>query len=86
MQWHPELLNNADPNILTVLVGNKADQLNHRNVTKEEADSFAMKSSMYHLETSACDDSECEATVDEVFQHLLKSIPCQIMQANEEMA
>ena len=51
--WLEELQNNADENIIIMLVGNKKDQAHLRAVTTEEARSFAEQKNLSFIETSA---------------------------------
>merc|ERR1712216_624834 len=51
--WLAELQNNADPNIVVMLVGNKSDLRHLRDVKTEEAREFAEKHNLSFIETSA---------------------------------
>ena len=65
--WLAELRNNADPNIVVMLVGNKSDLRHLRDVTTEEAREFAEKHNLSFIETSALGGEN----VDKAFQNIL---------------
>jgi len=52
-QWLTEARQNADPELVITLVGNKADKMAERQVSYEEGHSFAHRYGLYFLETSA---------------------------------
>lgn len=52
-QWLQEARNNADPDLVITLVGNKCDKAAERQVSYEEGHSFAHTNGLYFLETSA---------------------------------
>ena len=64
--WLAELRNNADPNIVVMLVGNKSDLRHLRDVTTEEAREFAEKCNLSFIETSALGGEN----VDKAFQNM----------------
>merc|ERR1712196_469399 len=68
--WLTELQNNADPNIVVTLVGNKSDLRHLRDVTTEEAREFAQKHNLSFIETSALGGEN----VDKAFQNILTEI------------
>merc|ERR1711966_132104 len=68
--WLAELQNNADPNIVVMLVGNKSDLRHVRDVTTEEAREFAEKHNLSFIETSALGGEN----VDKAFQNILTEI------------
>merc|ERR1719456_1206837 len=52
-QWLVEARNNADPDLVITLVGNKCDRGADRQVPFEEGHAFAQRQGLYFLETSA---------------------------------
>jgi Ras-related protein Rab-11A len=68
--WLQELVSYADPGIMVMLVGNKSDLEEHRDVSTEEAMEFAQKNKLHFMETSAKDNSN----VSEAFEKLIREI------------
>merc|ERR1712070_851746 len=68
--WLTELQNNADPNIVVMLVGNKSDLRHLRDVSIEEARAFAEQHSLSFIETSALGGEN----VDKAFKNILTEI------------
>ncbi|KAM3172757.1 Ras-related protein Rab-11A [Hymenolepis weldensis] len=69
--WLKELKNNADRNIVTILVGNKCDLRHLRTVSTQEAKQFAEDTCLHFIETSALDSTN----VDRAFSTLLEGTP-----------
>eukprot|EP00727_Mastigamoeba_balamuthi_P005260 m51a1_g14732 putative ras-related protein rab-11a-like (215) ;mRNA; f:233257-234164 len=69
-RWLTELRENADRNIVIMLVGNKSDLRHLREVPTEEAKEFSEKNGLSFIETSALDSSNVETA----FQQILSSI------------
>ena len=63
-KWSRELYDNADANIVVLLVGNKSDLEDRREVSFEEAQDYANQHNMAFIETSALDSSN----VDQAFE------------------
>ena len=59
-KWSRELYENADANIVVLLVGNKSDLEDKREVSFEEAQDYASQRNMAFIETSALDSSNVE--------------------------
>ena len=59
-KWRKELLENGDENIVLLLVGNKSDLEDRREVSFEEAQEFAEQRGMAFIETSALDSSNVD--------------------------
>ena len=66
--WLIEIEKNASENILKILIGNKSDLEEDREISKEEAQAFANRNGMQFMETSA----KMNTNVDEAFQALGK--------------
>jgi Ras-related protein Rab-2A len=60
--WLEDCRKYSSPNIVIILVGNKTDLENQRQVTREEGETFAKKNGLYFMETSA----KTSENVDEV--------------------
>jgi len=69
--WINELHQNANPNIVIALVGNKLDLEESRKVQTQEAKEFADKSGLFHFETSA----KRGINLNELFMAIAKAIP-----------
>jgi len=69
-RWLAELRENADRNIVIMLVGNKSDLRHLREVPTEEAKDFAEKNKLSFIETSALDSSNVELA----YQNILTEI------------
>lgn len=69
-RWLQELRENADRNIVIMLVGNKSDLRHLREVPTEEAREFSERNKLSFIETSALDSSNVELA----FQNILTEI------------
>lgn len=69
-RWAEELREHANPHIVTMLVGNKADLESLRTVTTEEAAAFAAENGMEFIETSALDASNVESAFETVLANI----------------
>lgn len=69
-KWFKELENHADKGCIFVLVGNKIDLEQRRQVSKEEGAKYATKRRISFMETSAANNTN----VDFAFIQLLKEI------------
>ena len=52
-RWLKELRENADPNIVVMLVGNKSDMSELRSISREDGVNFSQNQSLLFIETSA---------------------------------
>ncbi len=66
--WLGEVERNASPQILKILIGNKCDLVEERDISKDEAEAFAMRNGMQYIETSA----KINTNVNEAFEALAK--------------
>lgn len=69
-RWLKELTDNADPNIVIALVGNKADLQHLRAVSADDGTALSAKHRVSFIETSALDGSN----VEEAFTRILTEI------------
>jgi GTPase SAR1 family protein len=68
-----EVKNNApSDDVSVILVGNKKDLIDLREVTTEEAEAFASENKLFFLETSALDNSD--QMIEKVFMTLSEDI------------
>lgn len=77
-QWLKEARQNADPDLIITLVGNKCDKVGERQVSYEEGNNFAHKHGLYFLETSAVSG----LMVDEAFTTTARLVHGRNMQGN----
>jgi len=75
-KWSKELMDNADQNIVVLLVGNKNDLEERREVSFEEAQEYAQRQGMTFIETSALDSTN----VEQAFMQVIDTIHDQIQQ------
>jgi small GTP-binding protein len=64
--WLKELKANADPKIVIMIVGNKSDLEDEREVRKEEAEAYAKMHDLAFLETSALDSSNVSESFEQI--------------------
>ncbi|KAI8897590.1 putative GTP-binding protein ypt5 [Globomyces pollinis-pini] len=76
--WVKELQRQANPNIVIALVGNKLDLASSREVTTEEASTYAKDSGLLFLEASA----KTGDSVVEIFTEIAKKIPLETLAAS----
>eukprot|EP00434_Breviolum_minutum_P016702 symbB.v1.2.014726.t1/scaffold1082.1/size139405/3 len=90
VQWLREARDNADPELVITLIGNKADKAAERKVTQAEGMSLARQNGLLFLETSAvtghCVDEAFLSTAKHVLQKELKKHQDEMVQnANNPM-
>ncbi|XP_028835419.1 ras-related protein Rab-25b [Denticeps clupeoides] len=73
-RWLKELYDHADPHIVVMLVGNKADLLSLRSVPTEDAKDFAEKNGLLFMETSALESTNVESAFNEVLQAIHRKV------------
>ncbi|XP_034030105.1 ras-related protein Rab-25b isoform X1 [Thalassophryne amazonica] len=71
-RWLKELYEHATPNIVVMLVGNKADLATERSVPTEEAKDFADKNGLLFVETSALESTNVEVAFNSVLAEIHK--------------
>ena len=69
-RWLVELHEHSDPNIVIMLVGNKVDLKDQREVSTEEAKNYAKQEGLLYIETSALDNTN----IPEAFKQTITSI------------
>mmetsp|Transcript_12816 Transcript_12816/g.39406 ORF Transcript_12816/g.39406 Transcript_12816/m.39406 type:complete len:217 (-) Transcript_12816:2012-2662(-) len=73
-RWLRELRDNADPNIVIMLVGNKCDLKHLRTVSTDEGSSFAEKNNLSFIETSALDATNVEDAFSQILTEIYRLV------------
>ena len=63
-RWLQDIKDVARSDVVTLLIGNKSDKADQRQVSTEEAQEFAKKNSMQYFETSAKTGSNISESID----------------------
>lgn len=71
-------MDNADTNIIVVLVGNKCDLEDSREVAYEEAEEYARQHGMAFIETSALDSTNVEMAFLQTITSINSKIQAQL--------
>eukprot|EP00027_Filamoeba_sp_ATCC50430_P009839 CAMPEP_0168561684 /NCGR_PEP_ID=MMETSP0413-20121227/11727_1 /TAXON_ID=136452 /ORGANISM="Filamoeba nolandi, Strain NC-AS-23-1" /LENGTH=215 /DNA_ID=CAMNT_0008593073 /DNA_START=64 /DNA_END=711 /DNA_ORIENTATION=- len=79
-KWLQELHEHADANIVIMLVGNKTDLHDKREVSTDEARKFASKNDLLYIETSALDGEN----IKEAFYQTISAIHDKRSKAQKE--
>ena len=69
-RWLAELKQSCDPNIVVMIVGNKADLEQEREVSLDEGTEMSKANNAYFIETSALDGSNVEKAFTELLVHI----------------
>ncbi|MCQ2819840.1 MAG: GTP-binding protein [archaeon] len=77
-KWFSELRNNSDENVFVIIIGNKCDMEDQRQVPKESGESKAQELKTAFMETSALQavniEEAFEKMVDEIYQKAKPSL------------
>ncbi|CAE6094146.1 unnamed protein product [Arabidopsis arenosa] len=82
-RWLEELRNNADKNIVIILVGNKSDLEDQRAISMEDAKEFAEKEGLFFLETSALNAVNVESAFSTVLTEIFNIVHKKSLVAGE---
>ena len=69
-KWLKEMKTYADISIIVMIIGNKCDLEDQREVPREQAEEYARTHNLVFIETSALDNSN----VDQAFDRLINDI------------
>ena len=73
-QWLKTLKQQADNNIIILLVGNKTDLRDKREVKKEEAAAYAAEHQLAFIETSALDCTNVDIAFDRIINEIYRVV------------
>ena len=73
-QWLKTLKQLADSNIIILLVGNKTDLRDKREVKKEEAAAYAAEHQLAFIETSAMDCTNVDIAFDRIINEIYRVV------------
>ncbi|KAF6152109.1 hypothetical protein GIB67_031431 [Kingdonia uniflora] len=73
-RWLEELRSHADKNIVIILLGNKSDLNNDRDVPTEDAKEFAEKEGLFFLETSALESTNVEVAFSTILTEIFNVV------------
>ena len=84
-RWVEEIKRNAVPNIVIMLVGNKADLTSSRQVTTEQGAEFAKENHMIFVESSAKDAFNVDVAFTSTAQEILSLIKAGTINVDDEV-
>ncbi|XP_047323307.1 ras-related protein RABA5a-like [Impatiens glandulifera] len=82
-RWLNELQIHSDMNVVTILVGNKSDLKDVREVTTAEGKSLAEAKSLFFIETSALHSSNVTAAFQTVVKEIYNILSRKVIQSQE---
>lgn len=82
-RWLNELQTHSDMNVVTILVGNKSDLKDAREVTTAEGKSLAEEQGLFFIETSALDSSNVAVAFQTVVKEIYNILSRKVMQSQE---
>ncbi|KAL3693753.1 hypothetical protein R1sor_007404 [Riccia sorocarpa] len=83
-RWLEELRAHTDNNIVIMLIGNKSDLSNLRQVPTEDAKEYAEREGLFFLETSAMDATNVEAAFFTVLSEIYRIVSKKALIADEK--
>ncbi|KAF8411431.1 hypothetical protein HHK36_003980 [Tetracentron sinense] len=83
-RWLEELRSHADKNIVIILIGNKSDLEDQRDVPIEDAKEFAQKEGLFFLETSALESTNVETAFLTVLTEIFNIVNKKNLVASED--
>ncbi|XP_022893820.1 ras-related protein RABA5a-like [Olea europaea var. sylvestris] len=82
-RWLNELQTHSDMNVVTILVGNKSDLKDSREITTTEGKDLAEAHGLFFIETSALDSSNVSAAFQTVVGEIYNILSRKVMQSQE---
>lgn len=85
-RWLEELNTHCDTTVARMLVGNKCDLDNIREVTKEEGKSLAEEEGLFFMETSALDSTNVEMSFEIVIREIYSNVSRKVLNSDSYKA
>ncbi|NWH56776.1 RAB25 protein, partial [Geococcyx californianus] len=82
-RWLKELYDHAEASIVVMLVGNKTDLAQAREVPMEEAKMFADNNGLLFVETSALDSTNVEQAFETILKEIFHKVQQQKQRSNQ---
>lgn len=82
-RWLNELHTHSDMNVVTILVGNKTDLRNAREVSTAEGKALAEAQGLFFMETSALDSSNVASAFQTVVKEIYNILSRKVIQSQE---
>lgn len=82
-RWLNELHTHSDMNVVTILVGNKSDLKDAREVTTSEGKALAEAQGLFFMETSALDSSNVAAAFQTIVKEIYNILSRKVMISQE---
>ncbi|XP_031118708.1 ras-related protein RABA5a-like [Ipomoea triloba] len=82
-RWLNELQTHSDMNVVTILVGNKSDLKDAREVTTAEGKALAEAEGLFFIETSALESSNVASAFQTVVREIYNILSRKVMQSQE---
>ncbi|KAH0454535.1 hypothetical protein IEQ34_016459 [Dendrobium chrysotoxum] len=82
-RWLNELNTHSDMNVVTILVGNKSDLKDSREVSLEEGKALAEAEGLFFMETSALDSSNVATAFQTVVKEIYDILSRKVFQSQE---
>ena len=83
-KWYNEIKKTADPNINLILIGNKSDLKDKRQISTEEGENKAKEMNVAYLETSALNSDNVDKAFDLLIQEITKKMKKEIEEEEYE--
>lgn len=80
-RWLKQLRDHADPNIVIMLVGNKKDLRQQRQVSTDEAKEFCKQHRLFFIETSALADTNVKTAFETIVRQIHHGVTRRLAQS-----
>ncbi|KAL5703933.1 Ras-related protein RABA5a [Ranunculus cassubicifolius] len=82
-RWLNELQTHSDMNVITILIGNKSDLKDAREVTTDQGKALAEAQGLFFMETSALDSSNVVAAFETVVKEIYNILSRKVIMSQE---